>query len=287
MLHSVLTHCGEHEVQIHYLHPPGLSQEVVNAMREMILREGGLIDFIEIPDSWVAGLPRWDYIPSTMWHRIFLPDLLPEVDRILYLDVDTVVVDDLSPLFRVDLSDWYVGAVTNVFQLDHLHRLRQLGIDDPREYFNSGVLLMNLDLMRRDGCSQALREHALRDRTLLWPDQDALNAVLGPRRRPLHPRWNVMNSVLRFPWSMYAFGARDLTEARTSPAIRHFEGPTINKPWHLLCDGPMRELYFAHRRQTPWPETRIEGKTLRNLIKRFARGGARRLRSRRKARFTL
>ncbi|MCW2967340.1 MAG: ral stress protein, partial [Solirubrobacteraceae bacterium] len=120
-------------------------------------------------------------------------------------------------------------------------------------YFNSGVLLLHLDEIRRSGEIAELRAVAReRGDSLKWPDQDALNLVLGPRRVALHPRWNVMNSVLLFDHAVDVFGERDTEEARRSPAIRHFEGPGANKPWDRGATVPHRELYRAHRRATPW-----------------------------------
>jgi hypothetical protein len=80
-----------------------------------------------------------------------------------------------------------------------------------------------------------------------------------------------MNSVMHFPWSSYVFGATATEEARATPAIRHFEGPTINKPWHLLSEAPLRERYFEHRKQTPWPRVRRTGVTPANVARRLAR----------------
>jgi lipopolysaccharide biosynthesis glycosyltransferase len=271
MLHSVLAHSGDDAVHVHYLHGPGFSADDAARLGQMVEAGGGRISFLEIADDLVEGLPALDprtapareRISSTMWYRILLPELLPEVERVLYLDVDTIAMSPLGPLWETDLSDHYLAAVTNVFQPDHLPRLGELGIDDPRDYFNSGVVLFNLELMRRDGATERLRQcgQARRDE-LWWPDQDALNLVLGSRRVPLHPRWNCMNSLMEFPWSVYVFGRRAVAEARESPAIRHFEGPARNKPWHYLCPTDMRAPYLEHRRHTPWPDVRLEGRTL-------------------------
>lgn len=278
MISSILEQRGTNEITVHFLHT-GLDRATLERLGEMIERGGGDPNLIEVPAELLEGLPSWDYITATMWLRIFLPELLPGIERVLYLDVDTIALDALDELFATDLGECYVGAVSNVFQLDHIGRLAKLGIDDPRDYFNSGVLLMNLDLMRRDGCAAALRDFAVAngDR-LLWPDQDTLNLVLGRRRRALHPRWNAMTSILLWPWSVYVFGVEAVEEARRNPAIRHFEGPSTNKPWHALCDSPYRERYFRYRRMTPWPEVSIEGRTPINVAKRTARRGVRRLR---------
>jgi lipopolysaccharide biosynthesis glycosyltransferase len=278
MLHSVLAHRGEHGVRIHYLHGPDFPNDAAAALAGMAERMGGEVSFLEISPERVAGLPEMQEVTSPMWYRIFLPELLPDVPRILYLDVDTIVLDELTPLWETNIEEHYVAAVTNVFQTDHLRRPWELGLSSPTEYFNSGVLLMNLELMRRDGCAQALQAYALeRADELVWPDQDALNVVLGPRRLPLHPRWNAMNSILRFPWAGYVFDPDTLAEVRRRPAIRHFEGPSVNKPWHELCDGAWRDEYFAHLRRTPWPRPRMEGASLRNRARVVARRVRRRL----------
>jgi len=66
------------------------------------------------------------------------------------------------------------------------------------------------------------------------------------------------------------FGAAAVEEARTRPAIRHFEGPSLNKPWHYLGDAAMQDAYMAFRRRTPWPEVDMEDRTpATRLIRRL------------------
>jgi lipopolysaccharide biosynthesis glycosyltransferase len=272
MLHSVMAHAGTSELQVHYLHGPEFPDRSAVLIREMVERGGAAISFWEIPDERIAGLPEMDFVTSAMWYRAFLPELLPDVDRVLYLDVDTIALGPLEPLWQIDLAGSYIAAVTNVFYMpSHAQRAVALGIE-PTDYFNSGVVLMNLELMRRDNSGRAVLDYAVAHASeLAWPDQDALNVVLGKRRLDLRPRWNCMNSVLLFPWAADVLGAEAVEEARTQPAIRHFEGPTINKPWHYGCESPMRDVYFEHRRQTPWPRARMEGVTPRNVLRRVAR----------------
>lgn len=253
MIHSVLAQRGQLELEVHYLHGPDLPGDALAALAGMVSRLGGSFKPIEIADERVAALPTMAEISSAMWYRIFLPELLPEFDKVLYLDADTIAVDSLAPLWDVDLGDALVGAVTNVFQADHLGRAEYLGLAGPEVYFNSGVLLMNLAAMRLERSSEALRRYALANRERLdWPDQDALNVVLGERRLALAPRWNVMSSTLIFPRAAEVYGEQAFTEAVASPAIRHFEGPSFAKPWHPDSDRPMRELYFRHLAATPW-----------------------------------
>lgn len=254
MLHSVLAQSRGHNVHVHYMHGPDIGAEQEGRLVEMVEREGGTISFLRIPDSELDGVPTVGFTRKATWYRIFLPELLGHVDRILYLDSDLIVVDEIAPLWALDLAGHWVGAVTNVFQDNHLHRPGELGLAGPRVYFNAGVLLMNLAEMRRDGRTEALRDYAVANAELIeWRDQDALNVVLGSRRLALHPRWNVMNSFFLFPRNARVLGRRARRQAIRRPAIRHFEGPDALKPWHPGCEQSLRELYLRHRRATPWP----------------------------------
>lgn len=227
---------------------------------------GGTIQFHEIGHVRVRDLPSMERIPPVMWYRLLLPEL--PAARVLYLDCDTLVVDDISPLWRLDMESQPIAAVTNVFPQDLLHRHGELGIPLDR-YFNSGVLLMDLDAWRRNACADAVvslaRDHPDR---LVFPDQDALNIVLSERRVSLHPRWNAQNSIFYFTWAEETFGAVAVREARTDPAIVHFEGPAQAKPWHHGSTHPHQTTYLEHRAHTPWPRVRLEGRGMRARLRR-------------------
>jgi lipopolysaccharide biosynthesis glycosyltransferase len=275
MLHSLLAANREHDVRVHYMPGPGITARDEGRLREMVEREGARIEFLRVPAERLAGLPTRGFTREATWYRVLLPELLPDVERILYLDADLIVLDSLAPLWELDLAGSYVAAVTNVLEPVYAERPRELGIADGA-YFNAGVLLMNLDELRRDGCQEALVEYARANaERLVWRDQDALNVVLGERRLELHPRWNCMNSVVAFPHAAAVLGADRVEEARRDPAIRHFEGPGDNKPWHLLCPWPGRELYREHRRATPWPRVWPEGVTPLGVLRRVGLAGGR------------
>jgi lipopolysaccharide biosynthesis glycosyltransferase len=271
MLRSLLAHHADTAVWVHFMPAPGVSRARERRLAEMVRSEGAEISVLRVPDERLTGLPTRGFTRKATWYRIFLPELRPDLDRILYLDSDLIVLDSLGPLFGVDLDDDCIGAVTNVLQLNHLHRPGELGLTEPRQYFNAGVLLMNLGQMREDRSTSALiafgREHS---QQIEWRDQDVLNVVLGSRRLSLHPRWNVMNSF-RWKHAAEVFGASQLEDALHNPAIRHFEGPDENKPWHYLCDRVSRELYDEYRQHTPWPRIRRDGVTPRNVLRRVRR----------------
>ena len=267
MLDSVLEHAGM-PVRVSFLHGPDLRARQERKLAEMVDERGGSIRFLEVSPERVAGLRTLDTLPGSHWYRIFLPELLPELDRVLYLDADAIATDSLTPLWRTDLAGNLVGAVTNVFQHDHLDHAPRLGLERT-SYFNTGVMLLDLGGLRRAGVTEEVIRTAAEKRELIgFPEQDAMNVVIRDRRLSLHPRWNVMNSILGFDSAAEVFGERAVAEAREHPAIRHFEGPSVNKPWHLLCERADRELYHEHRRRTPWPRVVPAGLTPANLLQR-------------------
>jgi lipopolysaccharide biosynthesis glycosyltransferase len=270
MLQSLLACHPPGSLVIHYLHGPELTKATRTRLRYMVVRSGGEVNFWEISDERVAGLPTEGFTRKATWYRTFLPDLLPNVSRVLYLDADVLVLESVAPLWELDMTSKAVAAVTNVLGPESIDRPNPLDIPGSQGYFNAGVMLMNLDLMRREQTSRAVLEYGRANADeLVWRDQDAFNVVVGARREVLHPRWNCMNGMLVFPWSADVLGTEAVTEAIENPAIRHFEGPGPYKPWHYLCQREWRDLYRHHRRATPWPRVRLQGRNPRNIGRRL------------------
>lgn len=266
MLHSALAASAPATCAMRVLHSDAIDADDQSRLHELVARFGATLNFIFIGDDRIADLPS-GYFPRAVWLRILLPELLPDCAKILYLDSDIIVTSSLAPLWETDVSGHLLGAVTNPFypfMPDH-PRL-QLGISDPRDYFNSGVLLMNLQRMRDQGSAAQLRAYAREHPGAPYPDQDALNAVCRGRWLALHPRWNVQSTIFELDDAQLPLPAAQIAEARAHPAVIHFIG--LFKPWHYLCRHPLRDLYFEHARATPWGAPRIEGRSLRNVLLR-------------------
>jgi lipopolysaccharide biosynthesis glycosyltransferase len=273
MVHSVIAAHPDDDVHIHYLHGPDFPRPARDRLGPWARSLGASLEFILIPDNRLDGVPTRGFTRKATWYRVFLPELLPGRDRVLYLDADLIVMEHLGRLYEDPrLGEHCLGAVTNVFQHNDAGRPAELGLPSSSVYFNAGVLLMNLEAMRADRSSRELIAYARANADLIsFRDQDALNVVLGERRLDLHPRWNCMNSFYVFDYAADVFPEGQLEEAMANPAVRHFEGPAINKPWHYLCDRELRELYAEHRAHTPWPRVRREGRTPRNMLRRAFR----------------
>lgn len=254
---------------VHLLHDESLAAGPgIDALTAMVEAAGARLERHGVDEATVQHLPSVDRFGRIVWLRFLVPELLPAVDRVLYLDADTLVAAPLEPLMATDLGGMPIGAVANVVEESLWPHVRNLGIDDPRQFFNSGVLLMDLERMRAERSVDALLEVVrARSTELRWPDQDALNVAFKGRWHPLHPRWNAQNSL--WGWreaAEHVFGASTVDEAITDPGVVHFEGPLLCKPWHALNHHPWRDAYWRTLRTTPWADTEPEDDTLATRI---------------------
>jgi lipopolysaccharide biosynthesis glycosyltransferase len=228
----------------------------------MVRDGGGEIELHEPDRARLRELPSIPRLGALVWLRVLLPELLHPLPRVLYLDADTLVTDSIDDLWETALGDMALAGVANVVEPAMRPHVAALGLDH-RDFFNGGVLLLNLELMRQEGAAERLIGFATQNTGLLeWGEQDAMNVVFGGRWRALHPRWNAQNSLWVWrEWSEEVFGAQAVVEARGRPAVLHFEGPSVNKPWHYLCQHPWRDEYRRTLARTPWAGTPLQDRS--------------------------
>ena len=264
-IRSLLDHCDASRLVVHVVHDGTIERHPrLTALRDMVERSGAALELHRPDPGTTSALPAVDRFGSIVWLRFLLPDLLQMTSRVLYLDADTLVTDDLEPLWDADLHGMPIGAVSNVVARPLWEHVHSIGIPDARDFLNSGVLLMDLDRLRAEGSLAALVSTAAsRADDLLWPDQDTLNIVFAGRWHHLHPRWNAQNSFWTWaPLAEEVLGPLALAEAKADPAVLHFEGPSVCKPWHLLGQHPFRTQYWDTLRRTPWRDAEPEDRTI-------------------------
>lgn len=266
MLHSVLAHSAPARVHAHVLHEAAIAPAEQRKLEQMLQAAGGTVSWLPIGEAGARPFPG-GHFPRSVWFRVLLPELLPALDRVLYLDSDLIATGSLLPLWQTALGGQLLGAVTNpLYPFMPPYPAQQLGIARAADYFNSGVLLLDLAQMRREDTAQKLIECARQRPGLWYPDQDALNLVCRDRWLALHPRWNAQSTYFELDEHELPVPAAQVREARTQPAIVHFIGAL--KPWTYLCRHPLRHLYLEHARATPWGEVPLTGRTLRTILLR-------------------
>jgi Lipopolysaccharide biosynthesis proteins, LPS:glycosyltransferases len=192
------------------------------------------LDQSEMFRDIAARMPSNKRLSSIVYARLMIDRLVgPEVERILYLDCDMLVRDDVACLFDLDLEGNAIAAVRDTIG-DIITRGRDLRgngdlFDTADYYFNAGMVLIDLEQWRQAdilGHMEAYYASGVMQR--IYYDQDLLNLVFKGRWLKLPWRWNTIN-------------ARAMHEA-FDPAILHYTGKT--KPWDVLV-GLLQSVAFA------------------------------------------
>ena len=209
-----------------------LSEELPERLKQKIQLTGGeraRFSFVNLQGKLSDIYVDEKYTVAASY-RLLLPDLLPEYDKVMYIDCDVVVRNNLAKLYRsVELGNNYLAAVFEApmdFQEEHL---RKIGCD-PLAYINSGFLIMNLALLRQENVVEQFIE-ASKAEYLEFPDQDVLNRVCKNRIVGLPPYYN---SIRTFYLPQYKhFFLRRYTEqdweAILTHGTVHYTGA---KPWN-------------------------------------------------------
>lgn len=136
------------------------------------------------------------HVTASALFKFNLPEILQNVSRVIYIDGDTLIQKSLYDLYNYELSDNYIASVNDMLdEKDNGFSIHAARLGLRREsYFNSGVMLLNLEKMRKDNISRELLEY--RENSInYFMDQDALNAVLGEKRVVLPCKYNFLSTV--------------------------------------------------------------------------------------------
>ena len=220
MLCSLLENNPDDRIVVHLLHEK-LTPKNQKAISHLVERYKAEIVFHRVDTTKLAGVKFRKKRPLSLaaYYRLLLSSLLPQTDKILYLDVDMVVLGKIKPLFELDIEPYGVAAVKDVVPCIDDHR-RQLSIPSGHDYFCSALMLINLKYWREHDSEARLLEFAKRERKIFCHDQDALNYVFKNSWYQLPPKWNRFSGWL-FP-DRYFKTKQDKQEYYRSPAIIHF-----------------------------------------------------------------
>lgn len=241
-LKSLLRSGGYGYYDVFVLHSD-LEESIQRAM-ERDFQERVTFHFLQVPEELFADFPETARYPRQIYYRLAAPLLLPrELDRILYLDVDVVVINSLRTFYEMDFeSSYFVGCTHTREFLTKLNQAR-LQSDKAVAYINTGVLLMNLNVLRQvirlEEISAYVREH---EKALILPDQDILTALYGDKIKLADSlRYNLSDRVLNFYNGSHPKEKRDVNWVRRNTAIIHYCGR--NKPWNEGYTGTLGVFY--------------------------------------------
>ena len=187
------------------------------------------------------------------YYRLFIPYILKEYDKAIYLDCDILVMDDISKVYKTDLQENILAAVDDVYCHDVYNHEKCTGIKEGIHSFNAGVLVMDLKGFRRDDilykAMKLLEADYKRDEIIYTlADQDLLNVLLAEKTLRLEAKWNFL---WRFLWTddfLNDYYKEKYMQTSKNPSIIHYSG--WEKPWDYP-DKPLADIYWGEVIKTP------------------------------------
>lgn len=228
-----------------YLISDNIRQESLSAVQRMLSRCGGSLHLISAGSEAFAQAPTVRYYSRAMYYRLLAGELLPQsLDRILYLDPDMLVTGPLRPLYETPLNDKLYAACIHRGLINisgPVNKLR-LSTYEAEGYYNSGMLLMNLPLIRQRVRPDDIFSYVHENRQLLvLPDQDVLNALYGEQILPLDELRYNYNARKYREYLLTTQGKADINWVMANTCILHFCGKV--KPWKKTCRSRFAALY--------------------------------------------
>ena len=229
------------------------NNSMLSVMRMVSPMENVNVEFVNMDNYFrAAKLPTCAWFTYEIYFRIAAMEVLTNVSKTLYIDVDMIAESDVAELFDTDINGYLLAATRDadtagIYNGYHSYRKGYthdiLHLDDPFKYFQAGIILFNLDEFRKEFTFQQLLDFSA---SYPWKlcDQDVLNVLCKDRVKYIDMSWNVLVDtdgkripliIKRAPHFLY----EEYMEARNHPKILHFAGGM--KPWFYP------EMEFAER----------------------------------------
>lgn len=202
-------------------------------------------DFNKIINRFRLGNPE-GHLSLAAFFRLFVSSILPKsIHKVIYLDGDIIIRKNISSLWNIDIEGYALAAVEDEGSVSHIKRglFSKLGLSPYSLYFNSGVLLINLEYWRQfnveDRCLIFFEKHNFQ---LHHNDQDILNGVLYDEKKMISLSYNLSDNFYRKKRESRPDIWAEADSLLLNPHILHFT--RANKPWLKSCAHPMQYEYF-------------------------------------------
>ena len=220
---------------------------------------------IELTNNYLSNA-RTNRYPKATYYRLLLAKIIPNINRIIYLDGDTLVFTDLNEMYNLNMKDNIILGF-----VDHSYKKAEKFGVKTYKYITCGVLLINLKKMREENISEKFLDFINNNKkNLNQEDQTVINIVLHKRIDLLPPKfgiWNFANKekVLRHNYyrnkklGIHAYSDDDILNGWRQPAVLHFASK--KKPWNIKSQ--FNESRFFHE----WWEYAKKSEEYENILK--------------------
>jgi len=221
-------------VKIYCLHDESVQELNLQHIKQLSQRYSTEIIFKRVDIDILKHLKTHSYFTTATFIRISIPNFLTDEKKVIYLDSDLIVSKDLSTLFNLNIDNYALAGV-----YDRLGESRTgIKISKKGFYINSGVMLLNLDSLRRENFFEKclnLYENFSQEFTLV--DQCIINKCAHGKVLTIGDTWNHLtyaNSISTKNWN----------KAKDKKAIFHFSGRI--KPWHMASRSYISEFWWSY-----------------------------------------
>ena len=276
---SVLINATKPSNILIYVLSDSISLENKKRIEQTIVGLSGNVVFIPFVSNSIQGFVS-GHLSTAAYLRLLIPQLLPQdVKKTIYLDTDLIVLTDIQELWDINLEGKPVGAIPD-YGIMASSRMRKqkretLGMLESQPYFNSGVMVMDVQQWREhqygSQCIASIKRNQFRHH-----DQDGLNKVFLDNWKVLPLRWNVIPPVFSLAMKVVLnkYYRKEAIAAKRNPAIMHWAGRY--KPWEFPLQGVFNSLYYHYLHKTafcdipmPKPSKDMTGKSLKRQLYRM------------------
>ena len=244
-----------------YLIDDEIQQENKEKITKTVQNLGGNIEFIKIKNSKLEDCYVSGELSRASYFRLDIANILDEnIEKIIYLDCDLLVYDDIEKMWQLDMGGKPVAATCDLGIMASARVRKQknkfIGLPFDAPYFNAGVLIMDLKKWRDDNYAEAIIALATQNK---YPnhDQDALNKFFMNNWQEIPLRWDVIPPV--FNLFLKILTKPDLRqkaiEAKLNPAMFHYAGGY--KPWEYEIHNGFNDKYYEYLKLTEYKDAKM------------------------------
>ena len=269
---SLFENCKDIDEINVYIIENGFSTETKNKYLDLAAKYGRKMFFIPMPDvnsKYQLGLTsikkKWLF---DSYSRLFLDTILPPMDRVLYLDGDTLVLHSLKELWEMDLEDNCCAAALDCLG-EPYYDLFDLSNG---KYCNSGDILIDLLKWKEQHIADNVTSYVQQNKGyVFFMEQSVFNYVLQGKISYLSAKYNTSSIMQMFTpkqlWKMrmpkYFYSESEICEAVKDPYIIHMTGLfyVINKPWNEVTNHPNKDLFWLYFEKLNWGKDELQKDT--------------------------
>ena len=251
-MHSAIKNKNKESVYNFYIIAENFSSENIEKIKK--IKENNVnIEIIPARQKTLdySHLGRFASFKIAM-QKIFIPDYLENIDKVLYLDADTLVQKDLNKIYSTNMGGAYIGATKDGLMYQFPEHITEIGLDWRKFYFNSGVMLLNLKDMRKDAIIEKSITY-FNTHYEVFGDQDILNVVVNDKVIPISYRYNCNSTFFEEKDAEFLSNFYNEKVYQTSrenydnAVILHFAG---HKPWtEWYTHSYLKPLWYEYYKE--------------------------------------